>query len=255
MRASVLAAVLALAMPAAALAQPATYDIRWAGVRIATATINTTLDDGRYAMTLEARYRLLIWSGTVAGRVEGNVSGGRVAPRSVAIRSSGSPENAAELAFEGGAARVVRLEPPLPPNWNEGRVPLRPEHQRGVLDPLSAVLQMAVLAATAPDGMCGRTLPVFTGTTRVDIGTSAAPVPVTRASSRAAAEPAPGPACNLRFTPVAGHRPVNATIRALQAASGMRAEFEAAAVGGVRPLRLLRIPTSYGTLSIERRAG
>jgi hypothetical protein len=243
--------LLLAALPAAA--QSTVYEVRWAGIRIATATINGALEDGNYAMTLDARYRVLVWSGTVSGRVEGRVLNGRLVPRTFRMRSSGSPANASEMDFEGGAARNIRIEPPLPADWNNGRVPLRPEHQRGVLDPMSAIFQMAFTAGADPESACGRTLPVFTGTTRVDIGTSPRPTPVTRASARAS-EPPPGPSCTLSFMPVAGHRPVNATIRALQAARDIRVEFDAEATGAVRLLRSMHVPKSYGTLSIEKRS-
>lgn len=249
--AAVLVSLLLAALPAAA--QSTVYDVRWAGIRIATATINGALEDGNYAMTLDARYRVLVWSGSVSGRVEGRIVNGRLVPRMFRMRSSGSPANASEMDFEGGVARNIRIEPPLPADWNNGRVPLRPEHQRGVLDPMSALFQIALTAGLDPESVCGRTLPVFTGTTRVDIGTAPRAVPVTRASARANERP-PGPSCTLRFTPVAGHRPVNATIRALQAARDMRVEFDAEATGTVRLLRSMHVPTSYGTLSIEKRS-
>lgn len=241
------------AAPAVAATVSATYDVRFAGIRIATAQVNSTIAGGDYSMDLTTRYNVLLYSGTITGRVSGRLVGDRLQPRDYSLASSGEPERRSAITFDGGNARRIVIEPPLEPDWNEGRVILRPQHQRGVLDPLSGFVYAALRAGSDEANACRTTVPVFSGVSRFDVALSPAEPRPAQAGGRAPRGP-DVVSCRIRFVPIAGHRPANATIRALQSASAMRIEFERATSGPARLPHRIVIPTRYGTVSIQRQS-
>jgi hypothetical protein len=247
-----LALVLSLAASSVAKAVEASYDVRWLGVRIATARVTGAFEGQRYSLSIDSRYAVLISRGQITGRAEGELRGGRVLPTAYRLGASGEPEQRSAMTFEAGAARRISIEPPLPPDWNVGRIPLEPQHQRDVIDPLSALVLAAVRAGASRDDACRSTLPVFSGVSRFDVVLSPAePRPLRRGERR---EGPPPIACRIRFVPIAGHRPANVTVRELQRAPAMLVEFEPELTGNVRMPRRIEIPTRYGTVSVTRQA-
>jgi len=244
-------ALLVLAVPdARADAIDATYEVRFAGVRIATARISGSIQGSNYAMTLNSNYSVLVSSGAISGRVSGGLAGDRPFPRSYFL-GGGNPEQSTALSFSGRGPATVRISPPLPADWNTGRIALQPGHQRGgVLDPMSAVVFAALRAGASPESACRTTIPVFTGVNRFDVVLSpGSPSPGRRGQAQAAAVIP----CRARFVPIAGHRPQNQTIRAL-VGSSIRVDFESTPTGRVRMPARIEIPTRYGTVSIVRQS-
>lgn len=241
---------------AAAQSVSANYEVRWLGVRIANATVTGEIANGSYRLALDSSYSLVIASGSIAGRVTGRLSdGSRLAPQAYSLASTGEPRQRSEIAFEGNTARRVSIEPPLPANWHDERVPMQPQHSRNVLDPMSSFVFAALRAGIGgPDDGCRSTIPVFTGVSRFDV--VLAPIAQTARTVRASTgsrEQAPTTfSCRIRFVPIAGHRPGNSTVRALQGATDMRVDFDQEMVGPVRMPRRIEIPTRWGTVSIRR---
>lgn len=254
--ASTLAVMFAsIAVPAAAQdSVTATYDVRYLGIRIATARIDGGMENGRYRLTLESRYSVVVYSGTITSRVLGALAGDRLVPGNYTLEATGDPQRRSAIAFENGAAKTVTIVPPLEPDWNEGRVALQPQHMRNVLDPLSGFVLASMRAGANPEDACRTTVPVFSGVSRFDVALEpipAAPVPAN--AGRAPRREGPDViSCRIRFVPIAGHRPVNQTVQALQAAESMRIDFERRLTGTVRLPHRIEIPTRFGTVSIRR---
>lgn len=229
----------------------ATYDVRFAGIRIATARIAASLNDTVYTMDFTSDYSVLFYSGTISGRVVGRIAGERVQPQDYMLGSTGDPPRRSAMSFDGSTVRNITIEPPLEANWNEGRIVLQPQHRRGVLDPLSGLIYAAMRAGTGEQDACRTTVPVFSGVSRFDVALS----PVEPRPIRAAANSRQTPdviSCRIRFVPIAGHRPANQTVRVLQASSTMRVDFERAVTGNVRMPYRIEIPTRFGTVAIQR---
>ena len=252
MRVTAALLLVALSGPAAADTIEATYEVRWIGVRIATARVTASIEGQRYSLALDSRYSVVVSRGRIIGRVEGQLAGRRVLPAVYSLGSSGEPEQRSAMAFEGGNARRITIEPPLPPDWNTGRIALQPQHQRSVVDPLSALVLAALHAGVSRDDACRSTLPIFSGVSRFDVVLSPAETPRPRRGERR--EGPPPISCRIRFVPIAGHRPANVTVRELERAPAMRVEFEAEPTGNIRMPQRIEIPTRYGTVSITRRS-
>jgi hypothetical protein len=246
-----LLALVLVPSPSAAAQISAVYEVRWLGLRIATSRVEARVEGGEYRLQLVSDYAALLSSGRITGEATGRVEGERVLPRRYSLGATGDPERQSLVEFERGEARRITITPPLEPDWPQGRVPLRPEHQRGVVDPLSALV-LAAIRAGEEGAACRTTLPVFTGVSRFDVTLSPMPAPRPRRGEAQAAAPAPL-TCRITFTPISGHRPANQTVRVVQQAREMRVEFEPQATGGTRLPRRIEIPTRWGTVSIVRR--
>jgi hypothetical protein len=81
-------------------------------------------------------------------------------------------------------------------------VPLREQHLRGVLDPLSAIMVVANYSNPDP---CDRRLPIFDGKERFDLVlTYKGQVKVNE--QQPSGQPAIAHVCSVKYKPIAGHR-------------------------------------------------
>lgn len=106
----------------------------------------------------------------------------------------------------GGNVSTLSMEPPM--DDKPGRVPLLAEHKRAVVDPLSAFI-MPMRGRTLGKEDCNRTIPVFDGGARLNIV-------MTYAETRQAEigdYKGEAVVCNVRYVPVAGHRPARRVIK------------------------------------------
>lgn len=231
------------------------YDVRYAGIHIATSKISGSVENNAYNLSIDSDYSVVFYSGTVSGRVNGKRQGDKIFPQTYLMASGGEPEYRTGIEFEANAARKITIEPPLEPNWNEGRVPLKPENSQNVLDPMSALVFASLHAGLDAKNACNTTLPVFTGLSRFDLIFS--PQETKPTAARAVPKKEDGPPiirCKVRFVPVAGHRPSNLTIKVLTETTSISIDFDAEPVGPVRLPRRIEIPTRFGTVVVARTA-
>jgi hypothetical protein len=140
----------------------------------------------------------------------------------------------------------IQINPPF--EERPDRVPVLETHQRGIIDPLSAVVAVTAARGKADDpANCNRTLPVFDGTQRFNISLS-------YAETRTVQKPGySGPVlvCNVRYSPVAGHRPTRPAVKFMEENRDMSVWL--APVEGTRMLVPLRISvrTMVGTTVVE----
>jgi hypothetical protein len=173
---------------------------------------------------------------TISGRAGGPLEIGRmslsatVAPGQVSAQSqsgSGSDATSARLTSRGNGpssafaysgqtsrgpgkidmtvagGRVTALDASIPDNPQAVRVPVTDAHKSGVVDPLQALARVVKPGGMfEPDGVCGKSLGVFSGQARVNLtGTAAQPAQV---SGLPDAWTAVG--CSVTFQPVSGYR-------------------------------------------------
>ena len=245
------AAIVALGPAAASAASlNAEYALSLAGLPIGTAGLSANLDGDQYKMEVQARLTGLaaaITGGRGGATAVGTVTGARPQPGSYAVTSRTSrDERTVRLSLTGGNVTSVEIAPPI--EEKEDRVPIKDNHKRGILDPVSALLMPAAARGDPLDpAVCNRTLPVFDGGARFDVVLS-------YGETRTIEKPGykgPVVVCNARYVPVAGHRPGRPATKFMEDNRDLSVWL--APVEGTRVLMPVRISvaTTMGTSVIE----
>src|SRR5260370_40442994 len=127
------------------------------------------------------------------------------------------------------------------------RIPLTEAHRHGVVDPMSAALigvsgSGEVLSPEA----CRRTLPIFDGYQRFDLGLSFKRMDEARAEH---GYQGPVVVCSVAYRPIAGHRPARFAVKYLMEQRDIEIWYAPIAVTRVRaPVRLLVPPLTAPAL-------
>jgi hypothetical protein len=228
----------------------ATYSVTLLGLTLGKANLNGGIDGSRYKLDVSAKLTGLaggFTGGRGSGAATGVLSGSRLSPATFAVSSANSSESrTVRMALDRNAVQAVEIEPPLDPKPD--RVPVKDDHRRNIMDPLSAFL-MPVEAANGKAGpaACNRTLPIFDGAARYDIKLSY----VGTREVKIEGYDGPVSVCQARYVPISGHR-------ALRPATKFMAENKEittwlAPVAGTSVMLPVRISvkTMIGTAVIE----
>jgi len=178
----------------------------------------------------------------------GRISGKRVVPASFNLETSESGfETHVRMSMRAGAITDLLAIPAL--REAPDRVPLTPEHQRDVVDPVGAFLSVVDKPGLADtESVCSRTINVFDGWQRYDIELSYKETRLVTGAGEA--YDGKVVACTARYVPVAGHRESREAVRYM--AANKRLEVWYAPIKDMRflvPYRIL-IGTKYGDLVI-----
>jgi Protein of unknown function (DUF3108) len=246
--AAILASGFTLAGPAAAATLSVDYGLYLAGIPIGSAEVKGSFEGTQYRLELQARLSGLgaIVGGDGSATASGSLTSARPTPTAFAARARTSAgERTLRMGLVGGNAVAVVIEPPLEPKLD--KVPLAEAHKRAIIDPLSAVLAPVVRGSLTEPSNCNRTVPVFDGGTRFDMVLS-------YAGTREVEKPGySGPVlvCNVRYVPIAGHRPNRPGTRFMQENRDISVWL--APVEGARVLVPIRISlkTMIGTSVVE----
>ena len=202
---------LALLLPAggaqtASAARPIVirYAITIAGFSIGTAEFRESITGSTYQLRLDAEFTGLVrmfFAPRLSAESEGTDAGGRILPAHYTL-SIDHPNDPQRVNMTMNAGNVVSavLEPPLPVRAD--RVPVLPEHKRGVVDPLSGFLVTLKPNEIASDAVCNRTIPVFDGGGRFDIRL----LPDRRETLKIEGYDGPVLRCAIRYVAISGHR-------------------------------------------------
>jgi hypothetical protein len=151
------------------------------------------------------------------------------------------------IVMSGGAVKELIVEPPTVPNLD--RIPVTDAHRKGIVDPMSAgLLRVAGNGDPVSPEVCRRTIPVFDGRMRFDLGLSFKRMEKVRAEK---GYQGPVVVCGVQFVPVAGYVPERAAIKYLVAQRDIEVWF--APIAGthvVVPYRI-SVPTPVGTGVLE----
>ena len=207
LRAATVAAVLSAGVgPAAAEAWPsrvdATYRVTFNGFDIGTFEFRAEVTGQSYTVQGDARISALLgafkWQGDT--RTSGLLAAASPKPAGYTFDFRGAGKaGSIKLGFQQGAVTSITSLPPKPPA--PGTVPLRDQHLKDVLDPLSAVL---ALSRTSNANPCGRRIPVFDGKQRFDLAFSFVRQQAV-AETRPSGQPGVAFVCRVRYVPIAGH--------------------------------------------------
>jgi hypothetical protein len=203
------------AEPAAAATVPgwpaevnAVYRISFGGIDIGSFKFQSKVEASAYALAGQASIRAPLgafeWKGTTnsAGSAES------LAPRPKAytfdFNSSAiigkDKSGGVKMGFKDGAVANLNVQPSKPPPPDA--VPVKDEHKRNVLDPLSAVMALSLSASQRP---CDRKLSIFDGKQRFDLALSfRRQQKITE--RRPSGQPGVGFVCKVRYMPIAGYR-------------------------------------------------
>lgn len=204
---------LAAAAPTRADQLNARYDISLAGMPIGRAHIEADISRARYRIDVQARLTGLagaITRGSGEATASGAVGGRLPISAGYALRANSNDGlRTLRMAVSGGAVKAFEMNPPQ--DERPDRVPVLPEHKRGVIDPVSALIMPVPQGAKSPldPAGCNRTLPIFDGASRFDIVLSY------RETRNVETTGYSGPVlvCEARYVPKAGHRPSRDSVR------------------------------------------
>lgn len=253
--APIVASVLALILMAASIGgarAEAQLDARYRislsllPLSIANGSLKVRIDDTkRYVTDLSARGMGFAISAKSLGTIGGSIN----APSSAAIDTRGGdePKRSVRIAMVQGVVRGVVITPPI--KQRPDRIPVSNEDQRGVMDPVSAML-LPMLPGKDPlaPAQCDRTLPIYEGSERFDITLS-----YDRTEKVKTVEGYEGSVlvCRARYKPISGHRPNRKQVREMEQNKTIEAWFAPVPDARVLAPWKVSLGTVVGTLNIE----
>lgn len=230
----------------------AVYQVRFLGLTIGEAKVHGNLTGTAYGIRSETKLSFL--KGVLFKLKLGASASGRVAadgphPAGFAldVETKKNRKGHLSMAFRDNAVSQVVTRPTLRPSPNA--IPVKAEHMRGVLDPLSA---MFVGGRSARNGLdpkiCERRLPIFDGRHRFDVQLShIQSVNIERRGRSGYAGPAL--VCGATYVPIAGYRPDNKGVVHMSRTTGIRAWLiPVPQANQVLPYRVV-LPTPWGEAS------
>lgn len=179
----------------------ADYDITFNGFSVGTFAFQAETGGRVYTASGNAKLSLLL--GAISWKSEIRTVGAIVkdAPKPGGYTFdivSGSKAISTRMGFEDGTVSSVANFPEA--LHTTPVVPLKPHHLQGVIDPMSAMMQVAY-----GNNPCERRLPIFDGRERFDLVFSRKGE--TRISEQQpSGQPGTGLVCRIRYVPIAGHK-------------------------------------------------
>jgi hypothetical protein len=205
--ASLVAFVAGGALPARATDWPANvravYDINFNGFNVGAFEFKSQSEDESYSLTGSAQLSLLLGAFTWIGetRAFGLIANHTPKPAAFAFDfKANSKVGSTKMDFADGVVADIKHVPiPVP---KPGTVPVRQQHLKNVLDPLSAIM---VVARASNPNPCDRRLPIFDGKERFDLVLSyKGQTKVTE--QQPSGQPAIAHVCKVKYQPIAGHK-------------------------------------------------
>lgn len=226
----------------------ATYKITLAGLEFGTFNFSSSLNGRNYSLVGEAKLTwglgLFKWQG--ATRASGML-GDQATPASYSYEFKGHDRaGSVKLGFKERNVTSLAVQPVREPETSPEYVPLKPQHMKDVLDPMTAILSISHGSVATP---CGRRVSIFDGKTRFDLVFSfrrQVSIPELRPSG----EPSIGYVCRVQYIPIAGHKDNSAT-RDFAANQGIEVTLRPVPSANVLiPYRVV-IPTSVGSAILQ----
>ena len=246
MRSTGLALAFLALMPAAVGASDYRYDTSYSvalGILpIARMTFQTEVVSDRY--TISGQFHSsglvdIVREVAAKSTVSGTMTNGRMIPQRYALDyKSGKRASIYEVLFSGGDVVETRVKPerPKPKSW----VAVKPADLKAVLDPIGALL------IPGDAEVCGQTLPVYDGESRMDLVLS----PSRKASFSAGNAKGQAIVCSVRYVPKSGYRAGRKDIEYLKSVTGMEIWFAKTATLKLYAPVYAKIPTRYGTVHV-----
>jgi hypothetical protein len=182
----------------------ASYEVSFNGFYVGTFDFEAQTEEQSYSLTGNAQLTLLLGAFTWTGETRAFGLFANQAPKPAAFSfdfKANSKTGSTKVDFNNGAVLDVRHNPKPPPKGDV--VPVREQHLKGVLDPLSAIMVIANYSSPDP---CDRRLPIFDGKERFDLVMSyKGEMKVNE--QQPSGQPAMAHVCKVKYRPIAGHKP------------------------------------------------
>lgn len=227
----------------------AKYGIAFAGVNIGHFGFKSSVGPKSYTLTSDSRVKaffgLFKWSSQTKTT---GVIAGDARPDSFSFDYwIKKKHKQSKITFSRGNAVEVTNKPRVNPSSKY--VALTPEHLRGVIDPLTAIMRMT----TGTDGqVCRQSAEIFDGRRRLRLVLS--PKGRRKIEERGkSGQPRFGYVCRVQFQPIAGHKKSS---QINYVADNKNIEIVLRPIpseGLLVPYKIL-IPTSFGTVSVDARS-
>lgn len=182
------------------------------------------------------------------GAAHGTIAAGQPMPTSYgATITYDHKVDDVRMALAGGNVTNYAVEPPLPPAPD--RVPVTDADRRGVLDPMTSMLNhVAGPGDPVSPQACNRKVPIFDGRVRYDLRSEFRRMETVKADRGYAG---PAVVCAVFFTPISGYVPSRPAIKYL--VTLRNAEVWLAPIAGTRVVVPFRfsMPTPLGTALLQ----
>lgn len=181
-----------------------TYDVSIAHIQIGTAEFSQSFHGSAYRLHLSAEFKGLVslfFAPSLSADADGIDAGGHLLAQHYQL-SVNHPDDPQRVDMKMANGTVIRsdLDPPLPER--EDRVPVLPEHKKGIIDPLSGFLIPSTSPTPHSAQQCDHVLPVFDGAGRFDITL----LPDTDLTFKTEGYDGAAINCLVRYTAISGHR-------------------------------------------------
>ncbi|HTO32167.1 MAG TPA: DUF3108 domain-containing protein [Pararhizobium sp.] len=218
------------------------YSIALAGLPIAKASFHTELKANRYTIsgTMNSAGLADLFAETSGQTsVSGTVGRDRLSASEYKVRyRTGKKGRDIDVQFRNGDVTSASMKPArkIPKNW----VPVSKADMRNVVDPLSGLI------FPADTRVCPKSVPVFDGESRMDLKLSA------KGTKPFKTEGFQGDVivCGIKFVPKSGYRKGRDDVDYLRKLETMEIWFAKAESVNVYAPVYVRIPTSYGAVTI-----
>ena len=181
----------------------ATYQITFNGFNIGTLDFQSEAELESYTLVANTKLSVLLGAFTWDSETRsfGMLTSKALKPAAFSLDyKSTLKAGSLKIGFSDGTVTDVAQQPLVPPK--PGTVPLREQHLKGVLDPLSAIMLLSRGSGTNP---CERRIPIFDGKERFDLVLSRkGEVQVTE--QQPSGQPGVAYVCRVRYQPIAGYK-------------------------------------------------
>lgn len=184
----------------------AEYEITFNGLKVGGFEFNSQTDANAFKMDGGGKVTVMFgafkWSGSSSA--SGKLDNTAIRPADFVFDLKGTTKaGSTRMTFADGIMTKADITPP--PKPRPDAIPLQPQHLKGALDPMTAVMAIT----RGGNDPCSRTVPVFDGQRRLDLVLS--PHGQTLLQSADAKAPVTGIVCRVNYKLVAGHRPGDET--------------------------------------------
>ncbi len=181
----------------------ALYEINFNGFSVGTFEFQSQAESQSYTLAANARLSVLLGAFTWAGdtRSFGMIVNQAPKPASFTFDfKSNLRAGSTKLGFSDGTVTDIANLPVTVPTVPV--IPVREQHLKGVVDPLTAIMMLSRGATADP---CDRRIPIFDGKERFDLLFSRkGDIRVTEQAP--SGQPGIAHVCRVRYLPIAGHK-------------------------------------------------
>ena len=199
----------------------ATYEVALAGFSLGEFRLTASFQGPSYEMQAEGRFALLTgWFYSASGSTTstGRLTEDGPEPSTFSVRfEGGHKKEHRRVSFADGAVSKVSITPRK--KQSHRRIPVMKDELEDVLDPLSATF----LHARSSNPVCDDTLPVFDGRLRFNIVLT--PKRADSLPETPSGLSGPAAVCEVKFVPIAGHRPDNPAIKFISQTDQIEVSF------------------------------